>query len=257
MFTVTPIARPTPSLRAEYLDLLPEPQELFVERLVASGTCWSIRREDREIGYAVIQGAGVLVEFHVTAAELRHVAAAFADLEKTCGVRRILAKSFDPTLLFVSFLRPHQARTIGLLYRVIADPGFAVDANVVVRAATRADLGRLLRLGADFFDGPAEVEDYIASDGLMVYGRRDGVPLGAGVMKRVLADRNDVDIGMVVDPQHRRRGHGAYIIAHLKAYCLARGLRPICGCAVDNVASQRALERAGFASRHAIIEFEL
>jgi predicted GNAT family acetyltransferase len=76
-------------------------------------------------------------------------------------------------------------------------------------------------------------------------------------MKRIVPGRDDLDIGMVVDPRRRRRGHGAYIVAHLKAHCLAKGWRPICCCAVDNPASQRTLERAGFASRDRLVEFGL
>ena len=205
----------------------------------------------------MIDGEGTLVEFHVTAAEARHVGEAYEVVEKSGGVRRVLAQSFDPTLMSIGRLRPGRVRTVGWLFREIADPGFSADAAITVRAAASADVAALLRLGADFFDGPAEIENYIASDGLMIYEARGGVPLGAGVMKRVVAARNDVDIGMVVAPEHRRRGHGAYIVGHLKAHCLARGLRPICGCAIDNLASQRTLERAGFVSRHELIEFEL
>jgi GNAT superfamily N-acetyltransferase len=257
MFAVATVDAPTPSLRAEYLDLLPEPLELFVEKRVADGACWSLRRDGREIGYAVVDRAGALVEFHVTPVELRWASEAFAVLEESCRVRRVLAKSFDATVTFVALRRPLEARTTGLLYRVIADPSFTADARIRVRAATQDDVATLLRLGADFFDNAAEIEDYIATDGLMIFEADDGVALGAGVMKRVVAGRDDVDIGMVVDPGFRRKRHGAYIVAHLKAYCLARGLRPICGCAVDNVASQRTLERAGFASRHRLLEFQL
>ena len=257
MIALTRRLAPDPGLRAMYLDQLPEPQELFVENLVTAGTCWSVRRDDHEIGYAVTDGDETLVELHVFEREVRHLVEACDALIENCGVRLILAKSFDATLLFVAFSRSCQIRTAGMLYRVIADPTFKDDARVSIRAAKRDDVASLLRLGADFFDGPAEIEGYIRSDGLMIHETREGVALGAGVMKRVVADRNDVDIGMVVHPDHRRRGHGAYIIAHLKAQCLARGLRPICGCSVDNVASQRTLERAGFASRHRLVEFRL
>jgi GNAT superfamily N-acetyltransferase len=257
MFAITQTDAPAAGLRAEYLDGLPQPQELFVENLVAKGTCWSIWRDEREIGYAVIHGGETLVELHVMTAELSRLAAAFEELAGVCGVRRILAKSFDPTLMFVALLRPRQIRTTGLLYRVIVDAGFAADPAIAVRAATVDDVGSLLRLGADFFDGPAEVEDYIASGALMIYEAGDGAALGAGVMKRIVPGRDDLDIGMVVDPRRRRRGHGVYIVAHLKAHCLAKGWRPICGCAVDNLASQRTLERAGFASRDRLVEFDL
>jgi GNAT superfamily N-acetyltransferase len=256
MITVTPRPAAASDLRTEYLDLLPEPQELFVENLVAKGSVWSIRQDDHGIGYAVIHGDETLVELHVSRHAVRHLTGAFDVLVENAGVRRILAKSFDAALLFAAFSRPCRFQTAGMLYRIIADSAFTENARVKVRSATRDDVANLLRLGADFFDGRAEIEDYISTDGLLIYQTREGVALGAGVMKRVVAGRDDFDIGMVVHPEHRRQGQGAYIIAHLKSHCLEQGLRPICGCSVDNLASQRTLERGGFASRHRLVEFQ-
>jgi GNAT superfamily N-acetyltransferase len=259
MITATPRSAPASDLRAEYLDLLPEPQELFVERLVAAGTWWSIRQGDEEIGYAVTDGDATLVEMHLAGRGARRLAAAFDVLIETCGVRRVLAKTFDATLLFAALSRPCRIETKGMLYRVIADATFKEDPKLRGRAATLDDVASLTRLGAGFFRNTAEVDDYIGSDGLMIYETREpeGVAVGAGVMKRVVADRDAVDIGMVVHPEHRRRGYGSYIIAHLKSHCLARGWRPICGCSIHNTASQRTPERAGFASRHLLLDIEL
>ena len=129
--------------------------------------------------------------------------------------------------------------------------------TITVRAATREDIASLRVLGADFFDSEAEIEAYLRADGLMLYAFRAEEPFGAGVVMRVVEGRDDFDIGVVVHPERRRRGHGAYIIGHLKAWCLERGWRPICECAFDNVASQGALRRAGFAARDRLVEFRM
>jgi GNAT superfamily N-acetyltransferase len=257
MITVKPIPAPPINLRVQYLDLLPEPQELFIENKVAKGSCWSICRDGREIGYAVIVGDETLVELHMDTIELRYLDEAFDVLAQHCGVRRILAKSFDANLLYVALPRAREMRITGMLYRVIADASFVEDSAIEAIPATHEDVTSLLELGDGFFDDRDEIESYVRSTGLIVYETRAGMRLGAGVMKRVVPGRDDIDIGMVVDAAHRHRGYGAYIVAHLKSYCLTKELRPICGCAIDNVGSQRALERAGFASRHQIVEFEL
>jgi GNAT superfamily N-acetyltransferase len=257
MITVTEQPAPPPSLRTAYLNSLPEPQELFVENLVKAGICWTVLRDQREIGYAVIGSDGMLVELYLSEAQAVHLTAAFDVLVGICGVRGVLAKSFDADLLFVALSRPSQPRTLGLMYRSITDDGFVGSVDINPRAATRRDVPQLLQLGADFFDGPDEIEDYISSDGLIVYETGDGTALGAGVMKPVVLGRTDIDIGMVVHPEHRLSGHGAHIIAHLKAVCLTKKLRPICGCSIDNIGSQKTLERAGFASRHRVLEFRL
>jgi len=107
-----------------------------------------------------------------------------------------------------------------------------------------------------FFADPDITADLIRRGGLLLY-RRGGEILGCGLAEPVIPGRADVDIGMVVAPAHRGHALGAYIIAHLKRACLERGERPICGHHVDNLASQRSLERAGFASRHRLVEFRL
>lgn len=257
MIGVCPQTSLPAQLRKEYLDLLPEPQELFVERQIAKGSVWSIRKDEQEIGYAVTDGGETLLELHLTACELRHLQEASDMLIQGSGIRRILAKSFDANLLFVALPRMRNIRTTGMLYRVVADAGFREDAAVKIRAANDDDMANLLDIGRDFFDGAAEVRSYRQSGGLLVYETGGGLLLGAGLLSQVVAGRDDIDIGMVVAPAHRRRGYGTYIVAHLKAHCLASRLRPICGCAVDNLASQRTLERAGFASRHKLMEFEL
>ena len=65
------------------------------------------------------------------------------------------------------------------------------------------------------------------------------------------------DVGMMVAPTHRGLGWATYILARLTADCTARGRRPICSTTVDNVASQKAITRAGFISRHRIFDVTL
>jgi GNAT superfamily N-acetyltransferase len=71
----------------------------------------------------------------------------------------------------------------------------------------------------------------------------------------VIPGRDAVDVGMVVAKPFRRQGFGAYIIRHAKAHVLTRGLRPVCGCAFENRASRKTLERAGFVCSHCMMAF--
>ena len=129
--------------------------------------------------------------------------------------------------------------------------------DTVASQGVCADIAELAELSDDFFDGPSEIAEYIAADGLTVYRRRAGALIGAGVRHRVVEAIDGVDIGMVVAPAFRGRGYGAEIVRDLKARCHDLKQRPICGCDIDNIASQRTLERAGFVSRHNLLEFTL
>ena len=54
----------------------------------------------------------------------------------------------------------------------------------------------------------------------------------------------------------RCRNVGESVISHLKETCLKAGYTPIAGCAADNIASRRTLEKCGFMTKHCAIVFE-
>lgn len=54
------------------------------------------------------------------------------------------------------------------------------------------------------------------------------------------------DLFMEVAPSHRGRGYGSYLVQELKRLCYERGKVPAARCNVENVASRKTLQRAGF-----------
>jgi len=246
-----------PAMRRNRLGRLSEPQELFVETLAAAGAVRVLEFDGVEGGYAITDGGDLLVEIHLEDRVLGKTEPALDALVETAGVRRLLAQTFDPLAILLGLARGSPPKITAMLYRVIVDRGFQPRADLVARPGAPGDVAELAALSDDFFEGAPEIEAYLAAGGLMVYRRPEGELVGAGVMKRVIPGVDGVDIGMVVAPAHRRRGYGVHIVSHLKAHCLASGWRPICGCAIDNHASQRTLERAGFASLHSSVEFAL
>lgn len=246
-------------MRRNRLSRLSAAQELFVENLVAVGGVYVIQRDCEELGYAITDRGDLVVEFHLEDPNLSHAELAIDELIKTLGVRRMLVQTFDPLPMSVCSMRGSLV-VRDLLYRIIADPNFEPRSEIVTRLATPADVPELAALSDDFFCDEREIIAYLRADGPMVYRDPCGNLIGAGVMKRVIPGSDGVDIGMVVKPQLRRRGYGGYggyIVRRLKAHCLAQGLQPICGCSIDNVASQRALQRGGFASVHRLVELTL
>ncbi|MCW5965078.1 MAG: GNAT family N-acetyltransferase [Bryobacterales bacterium] len=73
----------------------------------------------------------------------------------------------------------------------------------------------------------------------------NGIVAGAG---DILCHYNPPygDVYMKIAEPFRRRGLGAYLVQELKAICRARGKFPAARCHVNNVASRRTLQSAGF-----------
>jgi len=246
-------------LRQAYLGSLGEPQELYVETLVRSGRPLLLHQGEQGqdgavTGYAVVSD-GVVVEFHLGRDAWSELPAAFGAVLDHSGAGQALCKTFDPLMLTAAASRPARTRTVGHLFRSVHGPGQVAGPEITARLAQDSDSDAILAIHDGFFDDPDEVERYVTEQALWLYETADFDVLGCGTLTRVIPGQDAVDVGMVVAPQHRRRGLGAAIVAHLKDRCLQSGDRPIAGCDAENTASRRALENAGFATAHSLIEF--
>ncbi len=239
---------PPAGMRAAYLDELPHAQELYVENMVQGGRTLLLQ----QTAYAVIF-EDTLVEFYVSPDNLNHSTQIFAAVLEHSAAARVLCKSFDHQLLFPALARPARVQPTGLLFRSISNPAFTPRADVHLRPGTAADVAPILAINDGFFDSAAEINAYAACDGLFVL-ERHGQLIGCGIGKAVISGRPHIDIGMLVAAPQRGNGYGAYLIAHLKQHYLQQGLQPVCGCSIDNPASQHALIRAGFSCRHRLLQ---
>ncbi len=80
--------------------------------------------------------------------------------------------------------------------------------------------------------------------------------LGVGEYRISASQPPYADIGMIVDKDHRRRGVGTAILARLKAHCYNQNTVPICSCAVENSASRKTIEKAGFVAAHRMLDVQ-
>jgi len=235
-------------LRVKYLDSLIEPQEYYVESLVSEGVTLTYG----DIAYAVVTD-DVLVEIYTVPEYSYKLIELFRLVVEQCEIKTVLCKSYDTQLLYAALSRDAKVTTEGYLFRRIVDVTHerAVD-GVFFRTANNSDVEAVMKINDGFFQSIDEIHDYRNCDGLFVLEARQGI-VGCGIGKAVITERVDVDIGMLVARAHRNRGFGCHIVRCLKDHFLREGLRPICGCAASNIASKRALEKAGFVSDHRLI----
>lgn len=222
--------------------------------MVAAGQTFVIGDADQPGGYAVVND-GAIVEFLLCGEQLSALPTAFKSVLDTTGASRALCKTFDASMLTAAASQPATTKTTGYLFRRIIDHSLNAMPEVNARVGTGDDIDRVLSMHDNFFTDRHEIERYVETSELYLFESADHALLGCGITTRVIEGLDAVDVGMVVAREHRRRGLGSHILSELKHGCLQRGDRPIAGCSADNVGSRRALERAGFATTHSVIEF--
>ncbi len=239
--------------RSTYLDSLVEPQELYLEMLIALGVHWSIG----ENGYAITNQYD-LVEFYLPNVSSQQLTDAISQLKKTTGIQFILYKSFDQQLAEVAGYQNSQPETVGYLFREFQQPAFvSTKIDVTLRSSTAEDLQSVAEINDDFFEGMQEIEMYHRNNALFCLTEETGALVGCGITTRGIPGRRDVGLGMLVAKEKREQGLGAYIINSLASNVISNGDRPICGCSSDNQASFAALQKAGFTSHHQNLRVKL
>lgn len=241
-------------LRSQYLDELFQAQELFLELKVRKASVYRLSLAKMPVGYVLLdEPEQTLLEYYVTRPFLDQVDAIFGKILQRCGIRQAFCKSFDHTLLSCCLTYQKSVRPYGISFREYA-PLEQIEAPspVRVRLANANDIPLVVSVNEEIFEADEEIHEVIGNQNMFLF--EQGTTLvGFGIFQRNIPGRPDFDIGMLVTKPFRRQGYGAYIIRFLTEYCLQNDWRPICGCAIENIASRRTLEKAGYIGRHRLL----
>ncbi len=243
------------SMRNKYLDELPHAQEYYVELQIQQAQFYVIQSELNPIGYFILSDEGCLLEYYVLPDRINQVDLIFGEILRRFPIKRALCKSFDATLLSCCFSYHKNSRAIGILFREYRErQSILPPAEVTIRRAVPADETAIINVNEEVFDHPSEVLQYILSNQIFLYEYNCDM-IGFSIYSRILPDRPDHDIGMLVVPSYRKKGFGQYIIHHLVHFCQENSWSVTAGCAIENNASRKCLERAGFIGRYRLLEF--
>ena len=80
--------------------------------------------------------------------------------------------------------------------------------------------------------------------------------IGCGMILRTHQDWDFCDLGVWVNPEKRGRSFGAQILLNLREFAIRNNMKPSCGCAIENLASQKIIEKSGFVSRYNLLSFK-
>ena len=87
-----------------------------------------------------------------------------------------------------------------------------------------------------------------------VYALKNGDEyIGACEVRSSLTNEHVADVGMVVSPDHRRKGLGTYLLGQAKRIAKEGDKLAICSCEVDNIGSKKSIEKNGFISVHQML----
>lgn len=241
-------------LRTEYLNSLPEFQEAYMEILVEKSGYFKLCNDGLLIGYVIKTDDNILVEFYLMEKFIPKCADYFKIAVERLNIAKVYCKSFDYLLLNCCMMHSYSYKLIGTLFRDYIETDKFPSNDLLISVAEESDYEFLLQQEDGLYETPEELELYVKGRNILMF-KKNGQLLGCGYLIKIHCKWDYYDIGMWVNPDFRKQGIATKIIFYLKEHCLKNNWRPICGCAIDNIASQKTLEKNGFISKHKLIEF--
>jgi GNAT superfamily N-acetyltransferase len=250
-------------LRRDYLASLRAPQDGMWEAFAAAGRQLEIRAAGKRAGYLALDGTGHILQFHLAAPFERDAGSVFAAVTARDDVHGAMVSTADPLLLGLCLDRQRSVRVHTYLYRdhrpAEPAPALANGAAAVLEVVEPGELEAIAALQRASLD--QDPGDWLVGylEGLIERRelhalRLDGETLGTGEARVSSSQPPYVDLGVITMRPHRRRGVTSHILGRLRQRCHDHGLEPICSTTVENVGARRAIERAGFLSRHRLLE---
>ncbi|WP_454054517.1 GNAT family N-acetyltransferase [Clostridium sp. Marseille-Q7071] len=248
-------------LRKEYYNSLLKPMEDYHDVVhIITASYFGIYLNDKLIGYySISNNNNLLSQFYIIDEYKALSEKIFSMIIEEESIEGAIVCSVEP--IFLSL-------TMGMAKEISIDSYLFYDFNLNSFMKKYDSLDFILAKGEqiekikEFYMKNLEDKDecidsyllgLVANDELFVLCD-DSEILGVGEYRKSNIFPGTVNLGIVVNKSYRNRGYGSYIMYKLLEKSLIREHRAICSCDFDNIASNKALVKAGFISRHKVFK---
>jgi len=123
-----------------------------------------------------------------------------------------------------------------------------------IELADESDYDNFVKYDNELYETEEDLRFFLKNKFALKYYIEEKL-IGCGFLIKVNEFYNHCDIGMWVDTPYRNKGYATKIISDLKQRCLKDGVEVTCGCAAENIASKKVLEKNGFRTKHDLLMF--
>ena len=226
---------------------------------IANATSYLIKYKEEEIGYCCIDEDKSLNQLFLIATHRYLMNAIVTELINSnrivsAHLSSIESTSFNTCLLFAKSI---QTNTINYTFSSAQEKKVSTGilnlntANIQdgdkIRAFFKKEIG---------FDDSFGYTDNLINRGEIYVVEEGDEIIATGECRLSDSQPKYADVGMVVKQDNRKKGLGTSVLSELANIANKKNRIPICSTTLENVASQKAIERAGFYNSHTIFKIE-
>lgn len=252
--------------KARHRATLAVPQDAYWESgIIGAATHRRIELEGRVAGFCALTESDYLVQCYLDDEWAPATPVVLDATVAMLGARGALAATNEPAFLSVCLDRQREVAVHTLLYfdhHHVPSTGLnrlravSVDDLPMLIAMQAADPGADLETIESNFGG---IEGYlrgVIEDGSILALEQSGEIVGTGDFRLRENWPGTADLGVVVAPHRQGQGLGTEILCLLKERAAAMRATPMASTTVENVASQRMIEKSGMLASHRVLRIE-
>ncbi len=247
-------------MRDDYLRTLVAPMDgMWESAVIAHAAFWEIHDQARHAGHFCIGSDNTLLRFHLMENYQAQAQEIFRWVISTYGIQQAITSTIEPLYFSLCLATQNSITLHSYLFRDHArlelPSGLSKSS---FRNAEKTELDDLVRFYRAKTEGSGEwIEGFLRErlnreEVFVWYDRQTLVATGECIPSQKQPPY--ADLGMIVAPSYRGRGLGSSMLIQLKQHCYEMGWKPICSCAADNLASKKAIEKAGFISEQSMVK---
>ena len=247
------------NLRKQYFESMPEFQELYIELMVPDSNAYTITIDNRLAGYLIVSTQMVLIEFYLNNDYVSVAHDVLRDAVTSLAVTNIYCKTFDFLLLGSCLRNGFHYQVAGLLFRHYNHPLVEKISSLVMMQSGVESIPLLTSQDCsihELFETAQQLEQFIVNEQVFEFYSENKL-VGCGMIIKTHSNFCFCDLGVWVHPSKRGKGIAANILLLLREHALKQGFLPSCGCAIDNLASQKAIVKSGYLSKYQLLDFEV
>lgn len=234
--------------------------DMWALGIVARGNFYEILMENR-IGYLVVNEDHELLEFYIKEAFASEALEILLSCIHLLNIKKAYAITYAPSYFKLCMDLSDHHEVNSLLYE--HEEKIAIKLPVVQLIhviATYEMLDEAMAYTVNTIAASVEwlkpyYEGLIKTESLILYKLNDKI-VATGEVRPSQISLGYANIGMTVAFDYRLKGLGSYVLNDMVKRSYDKNLKPICGTDIENIASQKTIEKCGFKVYHKVLKFK-
>ncbi|WP_342305207.1 GNAT family N-acetyltransferase [Methanolobus sp. ZRKC5] len=242
---------------AYYTNITAPMDDMWESGIIPDGDFYTIERED-VLGYFVVDADNTLMQFFIKGEYENEAPNIFEFIKDQKKINKAFVSTYEPRYLSLCLDKNYGVEINSILYTEMKAVEFKKPLESI--SSEFAKMEELDETLAYFKDKVGIEGDwlvaylkYVISDQRIVLFKVGNEIIGTGEMRPSHSSESYANIGVTVSKDYRKKNIGTYILSHMRILANEKGLKAICSTTIDNIASQRTIEKSGFGSYHRIL----